>query len=316
MSPAPEVVTLGEALIALVGDEPLPLDACTRFRRFVAGAESNVAIGLARLGHRVRWIGRLGGDAFGRTVLRQLRGEGVEVRVRTDAEAPTGLLLRDRREAGATEVAYYRRGSAGSRLAPGDLAAEDFAGPGLCHLSGVTPALSQGAREAWFHALELARAAGRPVCLDPNLRRRLWREDEARSVLRRALPAVRWLLPGEDELELLAEGGDRAERAGRLLGEFPGLELVVVKEGAAGCTAYARDRAEHAPGVPLARVVDPVGAGDAFAAGFLTGLLRGLPLAGTLALANRCGAAATTAPGDTEAALREGEAAPAGDVLR
>jgi 2-dehydro-3-deoxygluconokinase len=312
----PAVVTLGETMVALVADDGLPLDAAVGFRRFVAGAESNVAVGLSRLGHRCRWIGRLGNDAFGRTILRHLRGEGVDVVAIADP-APTGVLIRDRREAGATEVLYLRRGSAGSRIGPDDIDAGLLQGARWLHLTGITPALSASARGAWNRAAELAVAAGIPICLDPNLRRRLWSDDEARGVLRGLMPMVALLLPGEDELGVLAEGADTAARCASLLAEFTRLEHIVVKLGPAGSAVYGRGGLIATAGASPTRPIDPVGAGDAFAAGCLAGLLDGLPWQAVLDRANRCGAAAVAVPGDTDGCLRADQLPlPQSDVLR
>lgn len=313
MPDAPDVATLGEALVALVGAEPLPLDSCTVFRRFVAGAESNVAIGLSRLGHHCRWLGRVGDDACGRTVLRQLRGEGVEVAAITDPAAGTAVLLRDARP-GPTEVLYHRRDSAGSRLEVGDLGGFPWSAR-LVHLSGVTPALSPSARAAWFAAL---RAAGSStVVLDPNLRRRLWSDTEARAVLLQALPSVDILLPGCDELEVLSPGGEPAEQARRLLAAHPRLAWVGVKLGPSGSLAVTRDAVHACPAEPLAAVADPVGAGDAWAAGCIAGLLRGWDLPRCLALANANGAAACRSLGDSDGYLRSDQtASTTHDILR
>ncbi len=301
MTDAPDVATLGEALIAMVGVEALPLDACTVYRRFVAGAESNVAVGLSRLGRRCRWLGRIGDDAGGRAVLRQLRGEGVEVQAVVDPGAPTGLLLRDLRPGAASDVAYHRSGSAGSRLCVADLDGFPW-GAGTVLLSGVTPALSDTARQAWLEAL--ARASGSLVVLDPNLRRRLWSEASARSVLFAALAQVDILLPGSDELAVLADGPDDLARARVLLDQFPRLALVAVKRGPQGSVAVTRGDVVEALATPLATVTDPVGAGDAWAAGFLAARLGGAGLRDCLELANRNGAAACTALGDTDGGLR------------
>jgi 2-dehydro-3-deoxygluconokinase len=301
----PSVVTLGESMVLFRAEQSGPLREATTFRRHIAGAESNLAIGLARLGHDAGWIGRVGDDEFGRAIVFRLRGEGVDVsRVIVDADAPTGVVFREQREHGPIEVAYYRRGSAASRLSVSDLDAGYIASARYLHLTGITPALSETCRAAVFAAAEIARAAGVSVVLDPNLRLKLWRRDEARAVLRELATRCDVLLPGAEEAELLTGEAEPAVAARALLGIGP--KLVVIKVGAQGCMAVWTESADllHIAAAPLARVVDPVGAGDAFAAGFLSGCLRGLDLAETLALANRCGAAAMAAPGDVEALPR------------
>jgi 2-dehydro-3-deoxygluconokinase len=139
-----EVITLGEPLIALVAREAGPLAEATTFERHVAGAEANVAVGLARLGHATAFIGRVGDDGFGTAIRRHLRGEGVDVSMlATDPSAPTGVLVRERRTLGASQVTYLRSGSAGSRLRPDDVASalssRTLRGARWLHVTGITP---------------------------------------------------------------------------------------------------------------------------------------------------------------------------------
>jgi len=294
-----DVVTIGEAMVLLLAEQPGPLRDVATFRRFVAGAESNVAIALNRLGHHAGWISRVGGDEFGKVVLSQLRGEGVDTsQVRIDADAPTGVFFRERRAGGTIEVTYYRRGSAASRLTPEDLDATFVAAGQFLHLTGILPALSSTCREVTFAAADIARAAGVAIVLDVNYRRKLWPPDEARAVLRDLAERCDVVLAGSDEAQLLTGDADPARACRSLLALGP--RSVVVKLGPEGSMAMAMDEtAKVAP--PPVQVVDPVGAGDSFAAGYLASSLRGLELADRLAVANRCGALAATVYGDSGA---------------
>jgi 2-dehydro-3-deoxygluconokinase len=296
---APEVVTLGEVMILFLAEQSGPLREAVTFRKHVGGAEANVAIGICRLGRTAGWIGRVGDDELGRAILFRLRAEGVDLtHAASDAQAPTGVMVRERREVGPIQVAYYRRGSAASRLSPDDLDADYIRQARALHLTGITPALSDSCRATVFAAAEIARAAGVPVVLDPNLRLKLWSVDDARATLRDLARLADVLLPGADEAELLSGETDPEAAARALLCLGP--KLVVVKVGPSGCLAVSETEVLRAAGVPLQRVVDPVGAGDAFAAGFHVGQLRELGLAQTLWLANRCGALAMSVPGDIE----------------
>src|SRR6266700_4857796 len=117
-----DVVTLGESMVLLLAEQPGPMREATTYRRFIAGAESNLAIGLSRLGQTAGWFSRVGDDEFGRAIVFRIRGEGVDTsRVLSDARAPTGLVIRERREVGPIEQVYYRRGSAASLMSPDDL---------------------------------------------------------------------------------------------------------------------------------------------------------------------------------------------------
>ncbi|WP_368397159.1 sugar kinase [Streptomyces sclerotialus] len=303
----PEVLTLGETMVALRGSGPLKLGGTMRVS--VAGAESNVAIGLARLGHRVRWAGAVGDDEAGQLVLRTLRAEGVDVSyAATDTGgAPTGLLMFEPRLPEVTRVHYYRAGSAGSRLRAEDAErAFTAAPPRIVHLTGITPALGPEAREAAERALRLARAHGSTVCLDVNFRSRLWDAEAAAEVLTAWIPSVDVLIASEDELPLcLPESvSSPAAQAAELL--RTGVGEVVVKLGAAGATTYTADGPRHAPAKAV-RAVDAVGAGDAFVAGYLSALLDGEPVAGRLARAVTTGAFAVASPGDWEGAPTRAE---------
>jgi 2-dehydro-3-deoxygluconokinase len=307
-----EVVTLGECLIAFVATAAGPLAEATTFERFVAGAEANVAVGLARLGHSVAFVGRVGADGFGEAIRRRLRGEGIDIReLTTDPDAPTGLMFRERRGLGPAQVVYVRRGSAGSRLTVADV--DRAAAGGLLdgarwlHLTGITPALSPEALAATTHAADLARKAGLTVSLDLNLRRRLWSDETAAPVLRDLASRTDVLLGSPDELAVVSarsdgrdpEAHDPAGLAHAAVGLGPA--VVVAKLGADGALAFGRDTPNETvvrPAVPLPVVVDPVGAGDAFCAGFIAARLDGADLGAALEMANACGAAAAAALGD------------------
>lgn len=313
-----EVVTVGECLVAFVATTPGPLAEATTFERFVAGAEANVAVGLARLGHSVAFIGRVGADGFGAAITRRLRGEGVDVAdLAIDPDAPTGLMFRERRALGPAQVVYARRGSAGSRLTPAEveaaLARHRDDGPRWLHLTGITPALSDDAHAATERAIEWATAAGLTISLDLNLRRRLWSDEVAAPVLRALAAEVDVLLGNPDELAVLTHrttAGDPVGLARAALDLGP--SLVVVKLGAAGALALDRTDPDDAivrPALPLPVVVDPVGAGDAFCAGFIAARLDGAGLATAVEMGIACGAAAASALGDQSGLPDRGELA-------
>jgi 2-dehydro-3-deoxygluconokinase len=297
--PALDVVTFGETMALMAAVESGPLRFANTFTRHAAGTESNVAIGLARLGHRVGWFSRLGDDDLGQYILGVIRAEDVDVsRVVIDSEGPTGVLYKEKRELGPRKILYYRRGSAASRLTPADLDPPYVADARYLHLTGVTLAISQTARETVFAAARLAGEHGVLVSFDPNLRLRLWSREDARDTMRQLLPLCDLVLPGMDEAELLTgeSDPDRAADALRALGA----RAVALKLGPAGSLGVTDTERVRAAGLKLDRVVDPVGAGDGFAAGFLAGQLKGLSLTDSLKLGNTVGAFATTVVGDWE----------------
>lgn len=300
-----EVVTLGECLASIVATTFGPLAEATTFERHVAGAEANVAVGLARLGRTVAYVGRVGADGFGTAIVRRLRGEGVDVtHLATDPDAATGVMFRERRTVGAAEVIYHRAGSAASRIGPDDIdgALEDgvFEGARWLHLTGITPALSETARAATVRARDVARDAGLTVSLDINLRRRLWSDDLAGPTLRDLAAGVDVVLGSLDELAVIADTDPATEPAELAAAVATlGPATVVAKmgpDGALGLDAGATP--VHVPGLAVGAVADPVGAGDAFCAGFIAGRLDGVDLATALRMGNACGALAVAAVGD------------------
>jgi 2-dehydro-3-deoxygluconokinase len=295
-------VTLGEAMVSFRSSGSLGFGS--PIVPGLAGAESNVAIGLARLGHAVQWVGRLGADRFGELALRELRAEGVGVEhVVTDPAAPTGLMFLEQRTADIAMVDYRRAGSAGSRLCPDDVAPALQRSPRAVHLSGVTPALSVSARAAFTSAIELARDGGAFRSLDVNHRARLWGRDECRAVLASAARYADLVVASEDELDLVAPGSE-AEAVDSLLAA--GVAMVAVKRGPAGATLWTKDGRLEQPAIAVTSV-DTIGAGDAFCAGFLSGWLDGLDGAKCLERGALLGAWAVSTRGDWEGLPRRSE---------
>jgi 2-dehydro-3-deoxygluconokinase len=299
-----EVVTLGECLVSLVATELGSLAEAATFGRHVAGAEANVAVGLARLGHRAALIGRVGQDGFGTAIVRALRGAGVGVDwLAVDPGGPTGHLFRERRALGPAEVVYARTGSAGSRLGPQDVdaaaAAGAFARARWLHLTGITPALSASCRSAVERAIDHAREGHLTISLDLNLRRKLWTDQAARPVLADLTARCDVVLGSDDEAAIVT-GLDDASQPGSLLDALLALgpTLAVLKLGPKGAMAQVRGgEAVTRPGMAVVPI-DPVGAGDAFCAGLIAARLEGADMARALEVGNACGAAAVAAIGD------------------
>lgn len=268
------------------------------------GAESNVAIGIARLGGTARWIGRVGRDAVGRKVLRDLRAESVDARATVDPEAGTGVMTKEQRVQGRSAVHYARRDSAGSRLSPGDIRESDITAAAMLHVTGITPALSPSAAAAVDAAIGIAQASGVPVSFDVNHRASLWRGRDSPSVYRRMAARATVLFAGEDEASLIVGAGDPPALALRLADLGP--RTVVIKLGAAGALVLADGGFSLREAVTVP-VIDTVGAGDAFVAGYLSELMTGAEPRACLELAVRTGAFACLAPGDWEGYPRRDE---------
>jgi 2-dehydro-3-deoxygluconokinase len=317
---AADVLTFGEAMLSLQSGTPLATGSAARIS--TAGAESNVSIGLARLGHHVRWAGRVGADEPGRLVLRTLRGEGVDVSCATVApDGFTGSMLRERLVADVARVHYWRAGSAAAGQRPDHLAPALAAGARILHVTGITCALGSGPRAAVAAAVEHAHEHGWTVVVDVNHRSRLWSTRDARQALAPLRHLVDVLVASEDELAVVAgtDGAtDEARRVAELLAA--GVGEVVVKRGSGGADLYgAGGRHLHQPARRV-EVVDTVGAGDAFCAGYLSSMLDGLPAGGRLRRACTTAAFAVASRGDWEGLPHRDELplldAPAGSAIR
>lgn len=277
-----DAIAFGETMMSLrsAGGWRLGSTATTS----IAGAESTVAIGLARLGHTARWVGRVGADEPGELVLRTLRAEGVDTSaVVRDEDAPTGLILFEQRTPDVTRVLYHRAGSAGSRLTGQDVVAGLTGGARLLHVTGITPALGAEPLAATHAAVDHVLDQGGLVSFDVNHRSRLWSAAEASRVLTPLARKASVVIGSPEELDLVGSPGDH----------------VVTKLGADGARVRTATGTWTAPAHRV-RAVDPVGAGDAFTAGYLSGLLDGLDPAACLARANTTAAFAVMTVGDWE----------------
>lgn len=275
------------------------LEYSSELHSLFGGAESNVAIGISRLGGRAGWFGRLGKDPMGRLIFKKIRGEGVDVsRAELTAEAPTGLMMREV-IMGKTSVYYYRKNSAASRMSAEHLDEGYIAGAKILHITGITPALSESCKEAAFEAVRIARKHGVKVSFDPNLRLKLWGIDEARPVLLELAKLSDIFLPGLDELKLLYQTEDWDVIVGKLR-ELSAISIV--KGGENETYVVTKDSITAVPYYKAEHVIDTVGAGDGFCAGFLVGLSKGYEYAEAVRIGNLVGSLIVQTEGDWEGA--------------
>ncbi|BDG47553.1 sugar kinase [Parageobacillus sp. KH3-4] len=294
-----DVVTIGESMVVFTPTSNGLMRYATHFTKKIGGAESNVAVGLARLGHRAGWISRVGNDEFGKAILAFLKGEGVDIsRVKMDEKAPTGIYFKEMRRQNDIRAYYYRKGSAASLLSPADLDEEYIASAKYLHITGITPALSDSCREAILAAIKIARDNGVKIVFDPNLRLKLWKEEAARGTLLYIASQADIVLPGMAEATFLF-GNHPTEKLGQLFLEL-GASLAVLKLGEKGAHYFTSKEDKWVPGFPVEQVIDPVGAGDGFAAGFISGLLDGLSIYHAVERANAVGALVTMVCGDVD----------------
>ena len=301
-----DVLTLGETMVLFSPDEPGPAKHQQTFKKSLGGAESNVAIALTRLGNDVTWYSKLGADPHGDYINSFVRSEGVDTTtVEFTEDASTGIMFKERRALRETSVYYYRHGSAASTMTPAELPNDAIETANYLHLTGITPALSDSCREATLAAIERARGADVTVSFDPNIRHKLWEsEEEMRRTLLTLVEKSDIVLPGIEEGRTLFETDTPDEIAAACRDR--GAATVVVKLGAEGALVDDGE-ATRVPGYEVEHVVDPIGAGDGFAAGFLDGRLRGLDAVEATKRANAVGAFATTVTGDVEGLPTERE---------
>lgn len=286
------VLAFGEGLMTVnrPADQPPPL--WNRCWMAAAGAEMNVAIGLARLGHAVRWATALGDDPLGDAVAAAARGEGVAVEAERRSQR-IGMLVKVAHADAEPEVIYYRDGSAFACAPP----QPDPAGARAVVLSGVTPALSPACRAAARRLVDDAAVAGVPLWFDLNLRRKLWSESEAAPELRWFSARADIVFAADDEAAVVVGTAPPDEQARRLVAL--GARLAVVKAGVVAVAADATG-VVGAPRLAGVTVRDPIGAGDAFDAGFLSAVLDGLPTPDGLQRGHHCAAAVCRTFGDWE----------------
>lgn len=293
-------ILVGEPMGLFIAQEEGELSDVSGYSMAVAGAEFNVAVGLARLNMPVTYLTRLGEDPFGQKIVRTLQRNGIGSEfVSFSKERSTGFMLKSKVSTGDPKIFYFRKGSAASTLSKEDVDRMDFSGYGFVHLTGIFPALSESTKEASFYLIKKAREHGLTVSFDPNLRPQLWPDTETMVQTLNEFAALSdYVLPGEAEGELLC--GDRDPRK---IGQFyleRGAKAVVTKMGSRGAYLMTEQDQELVPGFSIEKVVDTVGAGDGFAAGILSALMEGKNLYEAVRRANAVGAIQVTSIGDND----------------
>ncbi|TDL30896.1 sugar kinase [Jeotgalibacillus sp. S-D1] len=295
-----DVITIGDAMVSFNPQSKGPLRYVNTFERKVGGAELNVAIGCSRLGLKTKWVSRLGNDEFGRYIYNFSRGEGLDMsHVELVEGYPTSVHFKEILEDGGGRTFYYRSNSPTTALTGSDINQSLFADAKLFHLTGVFPAVDQEKNvDLIKQAIGLAKQEGMLISFDPNIRLKLWSKPEAKKALKSFLPDVDILLTGIDEAEILFETKD----PDAIIAECRKLDItyVAIKQGEEGSIGYFNGEKITAPSVKPRKVVDTVGAGDGFDAGFIYGVLQGWTLDKILLFANTIGSMVVSVSGDNE----------------
>lgn len=295
-----DIITFGESMTMFYANEAGELYEASSFSKALAGAETNVAVGLARLGFRVGWMSKVGDDSLGTFILNELTKERVDIsEVKRMAERQTGILLKSKVVSGDPDVTYYRKGSAASTMSVFDYPGDYFKQAKHMHITGIPPALSKDMSEFTYHAVEHMKQEGKTISFDPNLRFQLWPDQETMIHTINEIAAMAdWFLPGISEGKLLTGLSTPEEIAEFYLNQ--GVGLTVIKLGKEGAYYRTEEKSGYVPGFEVDRVVDTVGAGDGFAVGIISGLLDRLPIEEAVQRANAIGALAVMAPGDMD----------------
>src|SRR5664279_1714589 len=263
-----DVVALGEPLLEF---NQTRADAQQYLQGF-GGDTSNCIIAASRLGAATAYVTRLGDDAFGRQFLGLWERENVDFSgVRTDPDAPTGIYFVTH-GVGGHEFNYLRAGSAASRMRPADLPLEVLRGSKVLHVSGISQAISAGACDSVFAAIDAARQSGARISYDSNLRLKLWPLARARAVIVATLPLTDWFLPSLDEAALLSG----ASEVNAILAwcHDGGAPLVALKMGPDGVCVSSENVREHSPGHRV-DAIEATGAGDCFDGAFAARIVAG-----------------------------------------
>lgn len=294
-----DVITIGDAMIAMCPREKGPIIFCDSFKRKVGGAELNVAIGCARLGLKSGWISRLGNDDFGKYIMKTARGEGINTsEVKLVDGYQTSVYFREVLSDGSSRSFYYREKSPTSTMKREDLNEEYFKEAKVLHITGVFPSITKNNQEIILEAVKLAKKNNLTISFDPNIRLKMWTKEEAKAYIEKILPNVDILLIGDEEIEILL-GETSIEDAIKTFHNY-GIEKVIVKKGAKGAVGSDGKNVYEVDAIKPKALVDTVGAGDGFAAGFLTALCKGETLKDCVEFGNAVGSLVVGVEGDNE----------------
>lgn len=295
-----DVITIGDAMIAMCPKEKGPIIFCDSFKRKIGGAELNVAIGCARLGLKSGFISRFGKDDFGKYILNTIRGEGIDVsEVKLVEGYQTSVYFREILADGASRSFYYREKSPTRTLNIKDIDEEYIKNSKILHITGVFPSITESNREVVLEAVKLAKKNNLIISFDPNIRLKMWTKEEAKEYLQKLLQYVDILLIGDEEIELLLEKNNSIESAIKEFHQY-GIDKVIIKRGAKGAIGSDGINIYEVDAIKPRALVDTVGAGDGFAAGFLASLINGQSFKECLEFANSVGSLVVGVEGDNE----------------
>jgi 2-dehydro-3-deoxygluconokinase len=295
-----DVVTYGEPMAMFYANESGSLHEVFSFSKALAGAETNVAAGLSRLGLNVGLVTKLGQDNFGKFIIEALKKEKIDTQsVTFTEEYSTGMLVKSKVVTGDPVVEYFRKNSAASKLNVSDFNADYFSSARHMHMTSIAAALSKECHDFSVYAMKFMKDMGKTISFDPNLRPKLWADTTTMvNTINDLSSNCDWFLPGISEGRTLTGYETPEDIASFYLDR--GISLVVIKLGAEGAYYKTLEQEGYVKGFPVKEVVDTVGAGDGFAVGVISALLDGLSLEEATRRGNAIGALAVMSPGDMD----------------
>lgn len=294
-----DVITIGDAMVAMCPKEKGPILFCNTFERKIGGAELNVAIGCARLGLKSGWISRLGQDDFGKHILKTVRGEGIDTsQIELVEGYQTSVYFREVMANGDSRSFYYREKSPTSTMTAESLDENYFRNSKVLHITGVFPSINDNNKEILLKAVELAKKNNLLISFDPNIRLKMWTKSQAREFINKFLSEVDILLVGDEEISILIDEEDTNEAIKKF--HDMGIDKVVVKRGAKGAIGSDGSNIYDVSAIKPKALIDTVGAGDGFAAGFLSAYLKGDSFEESIEFANAVGSLVVGIEGDNE----------------
>jgi len=296
----PEFITIGETCAVLVSKDVGRMRYNKEFEIRPGGAESTVAVGIKRLGHSSGWISQLGEDEFGFYLLSLIRGEGIDVsQVNIIPNKQTGIFFRERMPCGEARNFYYRTGSAFSEMSLESIKENYIASAKVLHITGISPALSKSCLKMIKFAIEIAKKHKTLVTFDPNMRLKLWGAEEAKQIMENLMISADYVLPSYEDLQLIYGEKMVEKEVIEHLQEI-GCKRIILKNGIKGAILSLPSGNETISGYPIENPVDLMGAGDAFVAGFISGILKGMTLRESVDLANIVASLSIKLPGNIE----------------
>lgn len=299
-----EFLTIGEPMAVFAStDEDQSLADATNFKKFVAGAELNVAIGVQRLEHQSQYISAVGNDPLGEFIINAIQENGIDSSlIDLDSNFWTGFYLKQRVTKGDPSTFYFRKNSAAANFNQSILDKIDFNNLRIAHLSGIFAAISQTSLEALKHLNQLLLKNEIRITFDPNLRPALWdTQEEMVKITNEFAKNANIVLPGINEGEILMGSRDPEKIADFYLNQSQITDTVIVKLGPAGAfIKYRNGNTSLVSGYKIDKVIDTVGAGDGFAVGLISGLLEDLSIEEAVKRGCAVGALAVMSPGDND----------------